>query len=197
MSQLDLRPAADRMARLLEGIPDDALRAPTPCAESTLDVLVDHVGGFAQAFTAAATKDLGELTSQPPVAHTPDLEPGWRARITKDLTALAEAWAAPDAWDGMTQAGGVDLPGEVAGRVALDELVVHGWDIARASGQAYECDDADLREIEATVQQFRGGNEGEIPGLFGPLVPVPDDAPLLHRVLGLTGRDPSWSRPSR
>lgn len=196
MPQPDLHPAADRLARLIEGIPDDALRAPTPCAGSALDVLVDHVGGLAQAFTAAAKKDLGELTSQAPASRAPDLEPGWRDRIATDLTGLADAWKSPDAWEGMTQAGGVDLPGEVAGRVALDELVVHGWDIARASGQPFDCDEESLREIEATVSQFRSGNEGEIPGLFGPLVPVPDDAPLLDRVLGLTGRDPGWSPPT-
>ena len=196
MPQLDLRPAADRMGRLIEGIPDDALSAPTPCADTALDVLVDHVGTFAQAFQAVATKDLGEMTSRPPAASTPELEPGWRARIAKDLTGLAEAWAAPDAWEGMTQAGGVDLPGEVAGRVALDELVVHGWDIARATGQAFDCDDTELREIEGTIQQFRNGNDGDMPGLFGPVVPVPDDAPLLDRILGITGRDPSWSPAS-
>jgi hypothetical protein len=43
------------------------------------------------------------------------------------------------------------------------------------------------------VLQFRGDETGEVPGLFGPLVPVADDAPLLHRILGLTGRDPSWT----
>jgi hypothetical protein len=44
----------------------------------------------------------------------------------------------------MTRAGGVDLPGDVAGQVAVNELVIHGWDVARASGQAYEVDDASL-----------------------------------------------------
>jgi hypothetical protein len=37
------------------------------------------------------------------------------------------------------------------------------------------------------------GQEAAREGLFGPLVNVPDDAPLLDRVLGLTGRDPNWS----
>jgi hypothetical protein len=70
---------------------------------------------------------------------------------------------------------------------------VHGWDIARASGQPFECDDETLLEIEGTVAQFRSGNTGAIPGLFGPVVAVPDDAPLLHRILGVTGRDPGWA----
>ena len=195
MPQLDLRPAAQRMSRLLEGAPDSALNAETPCRDCPLDQLIDHVGAMATAFTAAAHKDLGEMTSQAPVPQPGRLEPGWRARIVGDLTALGEAWQAPSAWEGMTQAGGLDLPGEVAGRVVLDELVVHGWDVARASGQPYECDDASLEEVEATVREFRGDNDGEMPGLFGPRVAVPDDAPPLHRVLGLTGRDPAWSAP--
>ena len=49
------------------------------------------------------------------------------------------------------------------------------------------------REIEATVRQIRRGNEGELPGLFGPIVAVPETAPRLDTVLGLTGRDPRWS----
>jgi uncharacterized protein (TIGR03086 family) len=193
MPPIDLRPAADRMARLVRAVPEDALDAPTPCADTDIGHLIAHVGGFAMAFTAAASKDLGEMTSGAP--GPAELAPGWRDRIPADLTALGDAWQDPDAWAGMTQAGGVDLPGEVAGRVALDELVVHAWDIARASGQPYECDEASLREIEGTVRQFRSGNDGDIPGLFGPAVAVPDDAPVLDKVLGLTGRDPGWSPP--
>lgn len=193
MPNLDLHPAADRMAGLLEAVPDDALDAATPCPDFQLGDLIDHVGGFARVFTASATKELGDLTAQPPDPRAANLEPGWRSTIAGDLTALAGAWQAPDAWEGMTQAAGVDLPGAVAGRIVLDELVVHSWDIARVTGQPFACDDESLREIEGTVHQVRDGNEGEVPGLFGPVVPVADDAPLLDKVLGLTGRDPGWS----
>lgn len=44
---------------------------------------------------------------------------------------MAGAWKDPAAWTGMTRAGGVDLPGEIAAAVAADELVLHGWDLAR------------------------------------------------------------------
>ena len=73
----------------------------------------------------------------------------------------------------MTQAGGVDLPGAAAGRVVLDELIVHGWDVARATGQPFDPDEGHLREVEGMVGQLRGDNAGEIPGLFGPVVAVP------------------------
>jgi uncharacterized protein (TIGR03086 family) len=193
MPDFDLRPAAQRMARLLEGVTDETLTAPTPCADLPLGGLIGHVGQFAAAFTIKALKDPGAPTSPP--SGPPPLEPGWRDRITADLAGLGEAWLAPEAWEGMTRAGGVDMPAEVAARVALDELVVHGWDIARTTGQVFEPDEDELRHIETTVRQFRGDETGEMPGLFGPLVPVPDDAPLLHRILGLTGRDPGWTPP--
>jgi uncharacterized protein (TIGR03086 family) len=102
---------------------------------------------------------------------------------------MAEAWSDPDAWTGMTAAGGVALPAEVAGVVALDELVIHGWDLAKATGRPAGYDGPGLEAVHGMVQHFRA--EGA-EGLFGPLVPIPDDAPLLDRILGLAGRDPGW-----
>jgi uncharacterized protein (TIGR03086 family) len=193
MPNPDLHAPADRMAQLLAAVPDDGLDRPTPCSGLPLGGLIDHVGGFAKVFAASAAKDVGDLTTAPPDPSKANLEAGWRTRMTTDLQALADAWDAPDAWDGMTQAGGQDLPGAVAGRIALDELVVHGWDIARALGEPFGCDDDTLTEVAATVRQFRDGNDGDMPGLWGPVVPVPADAPLLDQVVGLTGRDPGWS----
>ena len=193
---VDLRPAAERLGALVAGVPDDALGNSTPCPDYQLGDLLDHLGGLAMAFTAAATKTFGDGAPQGPSGDASRLEDGWRARIQADLEGLADAWRDPGAWEGMTQAGGVDLPGEVAGLVALDELVVHGWDVARASGQDFTCDEASLEAVHGFVSQFSGpGQEAAREGLFGPEVEVPEGAPLLDRVVGMTGRQPGWAAP--
>ncbi len=194
MTVLDLGPATRRMADLFNDVPDDRLQVPTPCAMYTLGDLVDHVGGLTLAFTAAASKADGEIGSQGPSGDASRLGDDWRTRIPNDLTELAEAWRDSAAWTGMTRAGGVELPGEVAGLVALNELVIHGWDVARANGQSYGGDRASLEACHGFVAQFSGpGHEADREGAFGSVVQVPDDAPLLDRLIGLSGRDPRWS----
>lgn len=191
---VDLEPATTRMADLISGIADEELDRATPCPAYTLGDLVEHVGGLSLAFAAAATKTFGGASAQGPSGDASRLGDDWRPRIPRDLAALADAWRDPAAWSGMTQAGGLELPAEVAGLVALDELVIHGWDVARASGQAYDPDPPSLEAVHGFVSQFSGpGQEAAREGLFGPEVAVSQDAPLLNRVIALTGRDPAWS----
>ncbi|MDL4813403.1 TIGR03086 family metal-binding protein [Actinomadura opuntiae] len=190
----DLGPAARRLAALLAGVRDDRLDAPTPCADTTIATLVDHVDGLSLAFTQAAAKEVPEGGTQAPAPDGSALTPDWRDRVPGRLDALAAAWREPSAWEGMTEAGGVQMPAEVMGRVALNELVVHGWDIARASGQPYACGDGEVEQCLMFVGQAveQSGGKGT-PGLFDAPVPVPDDAPPLDRLIALTGRDPSWT----
>jgi uncharacterized protein (TIGR03086 family) len=195
MTVVDLEPATRRMAELVEGVPDELLGGPTPCPAYTLGDLLDHVAGMTLAFTAAATKATsGEGVPQKASGDASRLGDDWRTRIPRGLAGLAEAWRDPAAWTGMTRAGGFDLPGEVAGLVALDELVVHGWDVARASGQTFDCEPHVLEVAHGfLVQSSLPGQEETRDAIFGPVVEVAGDAPLLDRVLGLAGRDPSWS----
>jgi uncharacterized protein (TIGR03086 family) len=189
---LDLEPATTTLAGLLGGVRDDQLGGPTPCADTSLGDLLDHVDGLSLAFTAAASKTPLDGGSQAPSADRSRLGADWRRRIPERLAALAKAWHEGDAWTGTTQAGGVEMPGEVAGLVALDEVVVHGWDIAAASGQPFDCEPGLLQATYEFVQASVAENPQGTPGLFGPPVPVADDAPLLDRLIGLTGRNPSW-----
>jgi uncharacterized protein (TIGR03086 family) len=158
--------------------------------------LLDHVDGLALAFTAAAAKDLA-AGGPPPAADGSRLGTDWRTRIPGRLAGLAAAWRGDAAWAGMTRVGGVDLPGEIAATVAIDEVVVHGWDLAVATGRDYACDaellQAAYRFAQAAVARDPDGSAG----LFGPPVAVPDGAALLDRLLGLTGRDPAWQPDGR
>jgi uncharacterized protein (TIGR03086 family) len=185
---LDLTPAARRMAAVVAGIPDAALDAPTPCPAYSVGDLLDHVASLTVAFTRAATKDLGEQGSPPP-GNAANLDAGWRDTIPADLEALAAAWREPAAWQGMTRAGGIDMPGEVAGIVAVDELLVHGWDLARATGQDFDADEAALDATLGFYSMFDDASRGDA---FGPAVDVPASAPALTRVVGASGRDPEW-----
>lgn len=46
---------------------------------------------------------------------------------------MAEAWHAPQAWEGLTKVGGGTMPASIAGQAGLNELVIHGWDLARGT----------------------------------------------------------------
>jgi uncharacterized protein (TIGR03083 family) len=65
-TEVDLGPAALRLAELVARVTDDELAKPTPCPAYTLGDLIDHVGGLALAFTAAARKESGPRVEQAP-----------------------------------------------------------------------------------------------------------------------------------
>ncbi|WP_434446113.1 TIGR03086 family metal-binding protein [Lentzea sp. E54] len=184
----DLTPAAEQLAGLVRNVTDGDLKAPTPCPEYTVGDLLDHVNGLSVAFTMAARKTPLEGAGTGDATRLP-LD--FRESIPARLNELATAWRAPEAWEGMTAAGGVDLPGEVAAAVALDEIVLHGWDLARATGQLFEVDEDLLQVVHSFVSSI--GPDDRDGSLFGAEVEVGSNAPLLDRVLGLSGRDPRWS----
>ncbi|WP_267242097.1 TIGR03086 family metal-binding protein [Streptomyces sp. PR69] len=190
----DLRPAARGVARLLDSVRDERLSDPTPCPEYAVRELLAHLTDLSAAFRDAARKDLGPTTGTDPGAAVPVLRDDWRTVLPRRLGELAEAWRQPAAWQGDTQAGGVPLPAAVAGRVALNELLIHGWDLARATGQPYAPEEASLTVSYGLLAPAAesAADDGESGGLFGPPVPVPQSAPLLDRVIGLSGRRPDW-----
>ncbi|MFF3780824.1 TIGR03086 family metal-binding protein [Streptomyces sp. NPDC001933] len=187
---IDLEPAARQIAALLDGIDDQQLDGPTPCPDYAVRELLAHVAGLSAAFRDAARKDFGPTTDTPADAGLPVLGDDWRETLPPLLDELVTAWRDPAARQGMTRAGSVDLPGEVALLVALDELVIHGWDLARSTGQTYEGDEASLR---ASLAMLTPSDDNPRPeSIFGPPVPVPADAPLVDRAIAMSGRRPDW-----
>jgi uncharacterized protein (TIGR03086 family) len=193
MGHVDLRPTTTALAALVRGVRDDQLTGPTPCPAYSVADLLDHIGGLSVAFAHAARKD--DLAARAPSADGSLLEDGFRDRIATALGELGEAWQDPAAYDGTTMAGPVEMPADQAALVALDEVTVHAWDLAVATGQPYPGDPAAVAAARAFVADFEppAGGAADDGGLFGPPVAVPADAPALDQLIGATGRDPAWT----
>ena len=186
----DHTPAARRVADLVRNVSDEQLGRPTPCSTYSVGDLLDHLDGLSLAFTEAAEKSGDPNREGPAEGDAAHLADGWQRRIPDQLETLAEAWQDPEAWTGLTRAGGIDMPGEIAAVVALEEVVVHGWDLAVATGQPYEPGDDELQVVSGFFDSF--GDEDRGNG-FGLAWPQPPSGSALDRAIAASGRDPGWS----
>jgi len=182
----DLGPAAQEMSRLVSGVRDDQLRCPTPCSEWTVADLLAHVHQFATVFTQNARKE----QVRPPEDPATD----WRAAIPGRLEELARAWDEEPAWQGRVSAGGIEMDAADNAVVAIEELTIHGWDLARATGQDLRVEDAGLDQLDRFFELF-GPHTGAGDGPFGPAADPPERATRFEVILARTGRDPSWEAP--
>ena len=182
--------AATPMIATVRGIAADQLDAATPCRAYDVRKLLNHLLFWGPSLAGAAT-DAGVA---PPAASEPevDLTGGdWAGAMVDQIDRTATAWGEPAAWQGSTRMGGPDpLPASMIGGMVLTELVVHGWDLARATGQQPQWEGEVLEFVHQQVAQT--AEQGRELGVYGPRVAVPDTAGVLDRILGLTGRDPGW-----
>ncbi len=120
-------------------------------------------------------------------------EPGFRTDYAQQVDKAVKAWSDPEAWEREIGVMGDATPAADVAAMLIMEMVLHGWDVARATGQEYVCDDAlaeAVREIvEAQAELFR-----KYQG-FADAVPVKNDATAFDRTLSLSGRDPQWKPP--
>jgi uncharacterized protein (TIGR03086 family) len=187
---LDLGPQNAEVARIVAGVRDDQLGNPTPCAGLTVAALLHHLDTLTVAFREAARKVPQPPGPQPDAAALGD---DWRGRMPQQLDALATAWREPGAWEGTTMIAGMELPGSAVGIIALNEVLIHGWDVAVATGQEYRADPASAQACLDYGIDFATNAPEMRDQIYGPVVPVPDEAPLFDRLLGQTGRDPGWT----
>ncbi|MFD5898730.1 TIGR03086 family metal-binding protein [Streptomyces sp. NPDC060366] len=178
--------AADALP-VLRGVRDDQLTLPTPCVEYDVHGLLDHLFQVITNFQALAGKGESDFGS-PPERLSDDR----RERFAAEIDGLIGAWAAPGAEDGLT--GAMNMPARTVGAMALGDLTVHSWDLARATGQPYEPDAAVVRmlgvEFAALAPTARSMN------VFGEPFPVGGDATAFESLLAETGRDPGWQPPA-
>jgi uncharacterized protein (TIGR03086 family) len=164
------------------------LASPTPCRDWDLRTLVQHFLGTSSAFVRAGRT--GTLDPNDPWGSNAVLdESDWAHRLADQVAAAGDAWSRPEAWAGSVE--GAQMPAATVGEMGLIELMLHGWDVARAGGQTLtvsaELGAELLRCLEPTLEQ---GRQFEA---YGPPVSVPAHADAFDRALALSGRDPQWT----
>ena len=152
------------------------LDAPTPCDEWNVRTLLNHVLETQRYFAGSAR---GEKVS-PPGPTPPDL-------LSEDPVADFAA-ARADVLETYGQPGVVEKTGPSLGIAVADQLL-HGWDLAKATGQDAEMPDGLAETAYSAIHGLFTDDQRQ--GVFKPAVEVDPDASAQDRLLGYTGRDPA------
>ena len=180
--------AAAEAARVVTGAASTPLDSPTPCTDWDLRTLLNHT--ILWTAYSAERRAHGESVAEDLMSKDFTAEPDYAKKYQAQLDKAVQAWSSPEAWNRELNVMGNATKAADVGAMLIMETVLHGWDIAQATGQEYRADpklaEALLGTVQAQADMFRQ-YEG-----FGAVVPVPDDAPAFDRALSLAGRDPSW-----
>jgi len=188
MSSAELiRKAVAATAHLANGLSEDNSADATPCVDFNVGDLVEHIAGvFAMSASAAMKKELSAHAGSVTISDNPG------ATLALLGSGMVDAWATPDAFDGRTHLGPREMSAFIAGHITFFEILIHGWDLAMATGQRLELSDDLAEAILGSAQRLCTDQAREF-GAFGSQVHIPGQSGPFEHALALTGRDPNWS----
>ena len=175
--------------KIVGGVSPDQYDLPTPCTDWTVHDLLNHVIGtliLGEALLGDAQPGAG--ASPPgglPAIDVAGVDPldAFRTGVTGLLAA-----AGGDAFDRPHQTPLGEMPGAVLGGFTTLDILVHGWDLAQATGQDTSLDEGAAAAMLAFAHQAI--TEDRRAPLIGPEVPVRDDASVTDRLVAFVGRTP-------
>ncbi len=184
--------AAAEAAKVVSGVPEGTLDARTPCNDWDLRSLLNHT--FLWTSYSAERRAPGARVAAERMPKASTAEPGFREDYARQIDRAVQAWADPKAWAGALGVMGDGTPAADVGAMLIMEMVLHGWDVAKATGQEFACDaavaEAVLDTVTAQAELFR-----KYQG-FADAIEAPDGATPIDRALRLSGRDPQWKPDS-
>jgi uncharacterized protein (TIGR03086 family) len=175
--------------RVVGGITPDQLDQPTPCSDWDVRALLNHVTGgsdmFAEGVSQGALSDerAGELLG------TDRLGDDYQGAFAAATQRALEAFEAPGAAEKMVTLPFGTMPAGVALNIAIFDVAVHTWDLAKATGQSTALSPEVLEPALAVGTAMIDDNMRNT-GMFGPAVSVADDAPTQDRLAAFAGRQP-------
>ena len=185
----EMAAASAEAARVVGNVPRNALDTPTPCGDWDLRTLLNHT--ILWTSYSAERRAHGESVAEDLMNKDFTADPGFREDYAQQIDKAVTAWSAPQAWEGDLNVMGDATPAADVGAMLLMETALHGWDVARATGQEFRTDEPTAAALEDIVQaqaelfrKYQG---------FADAVEPPEDATAFERALTLSGRDPGWT----
>ena len=170
---------ADRFDRLIAAVPADGWDAASPCDGWTALDVVGHV-------VDTELDLLGRMGFDRPTIDGIDPLAAWPLVRTAMADALDDPARTDFSYDGYF---GPTTFGATVDQFYSFDLVLHRWDIARATGLR-EHEEIEPTEIERIRRDATGFGEAmRMPGVIGPELPAPADATDQERLLAWLGRD--------
>ncbi|KQX55854.1 MULTISPECIES: TIGR03086 family metal-binding protein [unclassified Streptomyces] len=177
---------AAEASRVARAVTAEQLAAPSVCSGWTVGELADHL----VLYSAHGLEHRALRTELPEetVKRSFVAEDGWAEAYAAQLDRALAAWERPEAWEGEISLGSDGVPATAIAAMLVLELALHGWDLARSTGQDFDVPEdtavfvLGVVEENATIyRQYEG---------FAAVVDVPDDAPAFTRALAVSGRNP-------
>jgi uncharacterized protein (TIGR03086 family) len=181
--------ALDATGGLVEGVTDEQWLLPTVCPDWTVRALLSHVVAGNRMFTGLlrgepfpSPEQLQQLRDADQLGDDPVATYHAVGGVMQDAFSQADMLTRPCA----SPFG--DMPGIGLLHIRVTEMLVHGWDIAQATGQpAALPEDVVAIELQFAQAQFASLPTGGT--RFAPSRPVADDAPAIDQLVGLLGRE--------
>jgi uncharacterized protein (TIGR03086 family) len=173
------RKNAGTFTALVEGVPADRWSSPSPCAEWTARDVVRHCVQSSGVF-------LGFVGQELPAGVSVDDDPegAWANARDAVQSALDDPAVAQAEFEGFTGRSSFERG---VNRFIVPDLVIHSWDLARATGQDDRLDAEEVRFTRESLGQFDESMMRQ-PGVFGPALEAPPGADEQTQLLAFLGR---------
>jgi uncharacterized protein (TIGR03086 family) len=178
----------DAVQRLVDGVKPDQWTASTPCPDWNVRQLLQHVtnGNVIFATMVTGERPPGPITAEERAVDRLGADPSTGFRATGKV--MHDAFMTPGFLEGRFE---TPVMGEQTGssivHMRMNELLIHGWDLARATGQPADLPE-DLAEGALSMWRTRLGDRPREGMPFAAPQPVADDAPAIDRLAAYLGR---------
>lgn len=178
------RKAVDATARIVDRIKPGQMDDASPCEAYDVRGLLNHVvsgNWWVEPLVAGKTiEEVGDKYDGDVVGDDPS------GAYKASAKAAAEAFERPGAMEAPVAVSYGPVPGEIYAGHRFIDVLIHGWDLAVATGQDRTLDPELVEACWEVVRPQQDLLKGS--GAFGTEVDVPKDADSQTRLLAVLGR---------